>query len=272
MKLGKKYKFFACSDIHSAYTPWMEALNKAGFDEKDDTHIIVLCGDAFDRKDESMEVLRFIMRMIKENKIILVKGNHDLLLEECCDRGFPYSHDKHNGTVKTIQDIGGFDKNKDFLKCCESTWNKTGRYREMLINYFETKNHIFVHSWIPIFNAMTGGRYQHDKVFSWREDWRNATEYEWEDAMWLNSFDMAEQGLNKTGKTIVFGHFHTSYQWAKDGKCSEFGEDAIFESYYGENYIGLDRCVAYTNKINIAVIEDEIDEDWFERYGNKYDL
>ena len=258
MKLGKKYKFFACSDIHSAYTPWMEALNKAGFDEKNDTHIIVLCGDAFDRKDESMEVLRFIMRMVKENKIILVRGNHDLLLEECCDRGFPYSHDKHNGTVKTIQDIGGFDKNKDFLKCCESTWNKTGRYREMLVNYFETKQYIFVHSWI-VLNKVGIDAYEY------REDWRKGSNEEWEQIMWTNPFLRAQDGLNKTGKTIVFGHWHcsTGHAMEKGYEISEFGEDAIWEPYINkqQGIIGIDRCVGYTNKINIIVLEDEFLDD-----------
>ena len=33
---------------------------------------------------------------------ILIKGNHDILLEDCCMRKFPYSYDNSNGTTKTI--------------------------------------------------------------------------------------------------------------------------------------------------------------------------
>lgn len=29
-------KLFVCSDVHSAYTPWMKALNEAGFDENNE--------------------------------------------------------------------------------------------------------------------------------------------------------------------------------------------------------------------------------------------
>jgi hypothetical protein len=32
----------------------------------------------------------------------------------------------------------------------------------------------------------------------------------WEEAMWGNPFFKAQDGLNGTGKTIVFGHWHCS--------------------------------------------------------------
>ena len=252
-------KLFCVSDTHSYYTPLKKALDKAGFDPTNESHYLISLGDAFDRGPESKEVLKFLMSLERK---VLVKGNHDILLDECCLRGFPYSHDEHNGTIKTIQDISGKQSAYDFTDACEITYNKLAKYRELLVNYFETENYIFVHSWIPTITHYDKGAskpwHQAGKYYEYNEDWRNANEVEWEEAMWGNPYDMAKQDLNKTGKTIVFGHFHTSYQWAKDGKCSEFGEDAIFESYYGKNYIGIDSAVAYTNKINVIVLEDEI--------------
>lgn len=243
-----KQKFFVTSDIHSGYTPLKKALDEKGFDLNNETHWLVVCGDCFDRLGESKELLKYLMSLKRK---ILVKGNHDLLLEELCLRGFPYSHDKSNGTTRTVQDISGKYGAYDFAEACDITFKKTARYRKLLVNYFETQNYIFVHSWIVV-NKVGIDTYEY------REDWRNSSDEEWENAMWVNPYDMAKQDLNKTGKTIVFGHFHTSYQWAKDGKCSEFGEDAIFESYYGKNYIGIDSAVAYTNKINVIVLEDEV--------------
>lgn len=243
-----KQKFFVTSDIHSSYTPLIKALDKKGFDPNNETHWLVVCGDCFDRLGESKALLKYLMSLKRK---ILVKGNHDLLLEELCLRGFPYSYDKSNGTARTVQDISGKHSAYDFAEACDITFKKTARYRELLVNYFETQNYIFVHSFIPTIKI------GYDN-YEYKENWREATDQEWETAMWGNPYDMAKQDLNKTGKTIVFGHFHTSYQWAKDGKCSEFGEDAIFESYYGKNYIGIDSAVAYTNKINVIVLEDEI--------------
>ena len=246
-----KQKFFVTSDIHSGYTPLKKALDEKGFDPNNETHWLVVCGDCFDRLGESKELLKYLMSLKRK---ILVKGNHDLLLEELCLRGFPYSHDKSNGTVKTVQDISGKHSLQEFQEACDITYNKLSHYRKLLVNYFETQNYIFVHSWIVV-NKVGIDTYEY------REDWRNSSDEEWENAMWVNPYDMAKQNLNKTGKTIVFGHFHTSYQWAKDGKCSEFGEDAIFESYYGKNYIGIDACTAYTNRVNVIVIEDEFVND-----------
>ena len=241
-------KFFVVSDIHGFYDEFIDALNKAGFDKNNKNHWLVSCGDEFDRGEKSVKVMNFLTNLERK---ILIRGNHMQLLEELCMRGFPYSYDKSNGTVRTVQDISGKYSAYDFAEACDITFKKTARYRELLVNYFETKNYIFVHSWIVV-NKVGIDTYEY------RQDWRNSSDEEWENAMWVNPYDMAKQDLNKTGKTIVFGHFHTSYQWAKDGKCSEFGEDAIFESYYGKNYIGIDSAVAYTNKINVIVLEDEI--------------
>ena len=255
--------FFVSSDVHSAYTPWMAALAKAGFDENNPDHIIVLCGDAFDRMSESEEVFMFIMRMIEKGKIILIKGNHDTLLEECCKRGFAYSHDWSNGTVRTINDIGGAGEGKSFDQCCETAWNRMARYRELLVNYYETKNYIFVHSWIPT----TPKEIQHEAdkwipltIDEYMEDWRTATDVEWEEAMWVNPFKMWEKGLNITGKTIVFGHWHCSTGHRMLGHCEDEFKYAIWEPCYADGIIGIDRCTAHTGEVNVIVLEDEFIE------------
>ena len=124
------------------------------------------------------------------------------------------------------------------------------KYNDLLVNYFETEHFIFCHSWIPTI-SQNGGFYKYDK------NWRKATNKRWELAMWGNPFELADLELNQTGKIIVFGHFHTSYQWSAHYGYSEFGADAKFEPYYGHNYIGLDACVSHTKKVNVIVIEDE---------------
>lgn len=248
-------KFFCVSDIHSFFTPLKEALDCAGFEKDNPDHYLVCCGDAFDRGDESEEVLHFLMSLERK---ILVKGNHDTLLEECCKREFPYSRDISNRTVKTINDIGGAGEGYCFDKCCENTWNRTAAYRDCLINYFETENYIFVHSFIPL-------KHSEDRQgnFEYDSDWRNASSVTWEQAMWGNPFELTEQGLNQTGKTIVFGHWHCSAGWAKAEGRSEFGEDAKWDIFQdGEKkIIGLDKCTTHTGKVNVLVIEDDFLDD-----------
>lgn len=250
-----KKKFFIASDIHSHFAPFKKALDEKGFDPNNKNHWLVVCGDLYDRGAESIEVFKYIMSLERK---ILVKGNHDILLEELCMRGFPYSYDKSNGTVRTVQDISGKYSAYDFSEACEITWNKLARYRELLVNYFETKQYIFVHSWI-VLNKVGIDAYEY------REDWRKGSNEEWEQIMWTNPFWRAQDGLNKTGKTIVFGHWHcsTGHAMERGYEISEFGKDAIWEPYINkqQGIIGIDRCVSYTNKVNIIVLEDEFLDD-----------
>ena len=240
-------KFFVTSDIHSFYTPFKQALDKSGFDQNNEEHWLVVCGDCYDRGDESEELLHFLMSLKRK---ILIKGNHDILLEDCCMREFPYSYDDSNGTRRTIQDLGGAGYGRPFDECCQITWNKLARYRELLVNYFETQKYIFVHSWIPV-ASQNGGYCKYD------ENWRNATDDRWEKAMWGNPFDMHMLNLNQTGKTIVFGHWHCSTGHKMLGRChDEFGRYAIWEPCCAEGIIGLDRCTAYTGECNVVVLED----------------
>jgi serine/threonine protein phosphatase 1 len=247
-------KLFCVSDIHSYYTALKKALADAGFDPNNEEHWLISCGDAFDRGGESEEVLHYLMSLDRK---ILVKGNHDLLLEECCEREFPRSHDFSNGTVRTINDIGGAGEGYPFDACCYNTLNRTAAYRDLLVNYFETENYIFVHSWVPTTGAQKAW-YNINKQYGYKEDWREATTQEWEEAMWGNPFELAEQGLNKTGKTIVFGHWHCSRGWAKVENRSEFKEDAKWNIYYNSehNIIAIDKCTAYTGQVNVLVLED----------------
>ena len=237
-------KFFVCSDIHSYFNEMKKALDEAGFDPENEEHWLLTCGDHFDRGPDSAGVMRYLMKLPRK---ILVKGNHEQLFTDLCEREFPYSYDHSNGTTRTVWQLGLSD---DFGECCSIALNRTKPLFNEMVNYFETKNYIFVHSWIPILS-------QNKMYHRFNPNWRNATQEEWNDVMWSNPFDMADRGLNQTEKTIVFGHWHCSTGWAKDEERSEFGPDAEWSPYYGKNIIGIDRCTAHTGEVNVLVLEDE---------------
>ena len=243
-------KLFVVSDVHSFYSEMKLALDKAGFDENNENHWLIVCGDAFDRGNESQEMLHYLMSLERK---VLIRGNHDTLLEDCCKRGFAYGHDISNGTVKTINDIGNAGEGNDFGKCCELTFMKTQAYRDSLVHYFETKNYIFVHGWIPYqrFKSMLLQEYQYNP------DWRNAGNKEWDSAQWANGMLQARTGIIEPGKTIVCGHWHCSYGHSLEKGISEYEEDAIWEPYYTEGCIAVDRCTAFTKEVNVLVLEDD---------------
>ena len=245
-------KLFVTSDIHSYFNELKTALDAAGFDENNENHWLVVCGDCFDRGPDSAKVWKYLRDLPRK---VLVRGNHESLLVRCCERGWPGSHDISNGTARTITHLGYGDY---FDEMCRYTLAKIGPFIDSMVNYFETKNYIFVHSWIPsISKDNLPAHYTRSRRFEFNSDWRNADQEDWDAATWGNPFDMAEKGLNQTGKTIVFGHWHCSTGWAKAEGREEFGDDAKFDPYFGDGFIAVDACAAYSGKVNVVVLEDE---------------
>jgi serine/threonine protein phosphatase 1 len=248
-----KKKLFVCSDLHSAYTPWIKTLHEAGFDENNDDHLIVVCGDLFDRMDETKEVYEFALDMIKKDKLIYVMGNHELLMQSMLDRGFALWHDKHNGTTKTYYQL--LDAYADKMDV-EKGPNEIVRellqpLYDNMVNYFETKHYVFCHGFLPVVE-------QPDGSYKINQHWRRASQTNWEKATWPNGMKMVHNGLCLKDKTIVVGHWHTSWARAQFEDKPEFGDGADFSPYYYEDkLIAIDSCVAHTGKINVLVLEDE---------------
>ena len=77
-------KYFVSADIHGFFDEWMSALKKNDFDIDNQQHKIVVCGDLFDRGRQPKQIIDFVLA--HKNKIILIKGNHEYLIEEMIER------------------------------------------------------------------------------------------------------------------------------------------------------------------------------------------
>lgn len=243
-------KLYCVSDIHGFYNELRVALDKAGFDPNNKNHFLISCGDEFDRGPNPKEVMNFLNGLKRK---VIIRGNHTQLFEDLCLRGFPEWYDERNGTRNTVEILGNYKYDNDFELCCERALNRTKKYRNNMVNYFETKNYIFVHSFLPLI--------KNTYDYSFNPDWRDATQEEWDNAMWGNPFELAKQGLLPPDKSLVFGHFHTSYPRRKYENKPEWGTKADFSIYYGCRYIGLDACTAYSGEVNVLVLEDEFLEE-----------
>lgn len=254
-------KFFVTSDIHSFFDIFYNALLEAGFDETNEQHYLVVCGDYFDRGDKSREVMEYITKLPRK---ILIKGNHEDMAEELIKRRIPYTYDIDNGTVGTVLqfnskeqcDIGEFPEMVDKFAA------DTTDFFNSLLNYYETENYVFVHGWIPVLDLKLYKKMDlHSVHQKYKYDWREATDKEWFEARWLNGMDMARKGIiDHEGKTIVCGHWHCSYGHHMDNPdtVDQFDDTAIWDPYQAEGIIAIDRCTAYTHDCNILVIEDNL--------------
>ena len=252
-------KYFVSADIHSFYDEWLDALNEKQFNINDPEHMIIVCGDLFDRGTQSKELQSFIMQLLKKKKIILIRGNHEDLALELIDNYVNYmfdiksSHHWHNGTFQTLLELTDMNFN-DATTCLlefKRRANETDYIKKIIPKmkkFYETEHYVFVHAWIPL----KANRYEFDY------NWRNASSKLWAKARWLNPVQMHQMRLHIKDKTLVFGHWHCSAFWANKNpkKYIEFGNRACFEPFITKEIISLDACTAVSGKVNIVVIED----------------
>lgn len=256
-------KYFVVSDIHSFAEELKSALKLAGFNKKDPNHALIVVGDLFDRGSDTLGVYNFI-RSVPKSRRILIRGNHEQLYFELLNKQFPENYDFSNGTVSTFCQIAQIPEdllNEDTYNYNEQAYKVGSRsawedikniVREHPItkwlkssewkNYFELDNKfIFVHSFIPVHkDDDLPNYYIKNRKFRFNKDWRNASQSDWNDATWgcpwaqyLDDLFLEEE---KTGHTLVCGHWHTSdfFKYLKNSS----GHDR--EIYYSNGLIGID--------------------------------
>lgn len=261
-------RYYVVSDVHGFYDELIKALTEQGFFEDKEPHKLIVCGDLLDRGKQTNELVKFALDLLQKDELIYIRGNHEDLLEtllqdlsgEFADRALwgiiqGTSYHVHNGTWQSAVDLSEMGIGyiyKDPIKGVEEI-KKSEYYTKLLqtaIDYYETDNYIFVHGWIPV-KDMRG-------VLEYRDDWRTASKEDWSSARWYCGMDMAMRfKITEPNKTIVCGHYHTSYGHSiYEHKCSEFGEDADFSPFYADGIIAIDCCTALSSKVNCVVIDD----------------
>lgn len=256
-------KYFAVADIHGFYTPLLTALEKAGYFAEKEKKLVV-CGDLFDRGGEAENLQSFLCDLLEKDEVILIRGNHEDLCEELVSHaerwfreGIVSSHHFRNGTVDTVLQLTGMSLYEAtlFPTRLRDLMRETPYFRTLLPamrDYFETEHYLFTHGYLPCYSY---GERKYRRYLL-REDWKNSTLEEWREARWFNGMAAAACGA-RAEKTVICGHFHTSYGHAVlEGKGSEFGEDADFTPYRGEGVWAIDGCTAFSNMVNCIVVEE----------------
>ncbi len=239
-------KYFISSDIHGFFNEWQNALKDKGFDLNNPEHKIILCGDLFDKGNQPKEIIEFVLK--HEDKVILIRGNHEDLMEQMIERNSSDYGDLCNGTAQTIVDLYPEWQISEFDLKKIANLTKLQKVLDMCIDYYETKHYIFVHAWIPIV----------ENCYLYDSDWRTARKERWEKARWTNPVEMFRYEIYEPNKTIVCGHWHCSALWHEQNpdEYEEFGDKAIFEPFITKNMIAIDACTTYSHKVNVVVLED----------------
>ena len=249
-----KKTIYAVSDIHGYCTELEDALFEAGFAVNDDRHLLIVCGDCFDRGSESRELFDFLNSV--QNKVI-VRGNHEDMLEVILEKRLMGKGGFVNGIDSTLRSFFG-DRviglpdffyrfaYKLHLEEKEEIVSELQKFIGNSYDYFETENYIFTHGWLPISQAKDGTcSVNHDFRHDRPDVWNRARITEW--------YRAYGEGAILKGKTVVCGHrsarFGCLVDYSRDpSDCSIFSSDGIKV---------LDASTMQSGRVNVLVIENE---------------
>ena len=274
-------RFFVVSDVHGFYSILLKTLDSHGFQVNNPNHILVICGDVFDRGEESVALYNLLSN-IPDSRFIYIRGNHEDLICECVNdiltNKIISRHHFSNGTIKTIAHFTGL-KEQDFVYARLADTTKElvqskmmpiiGWINKKSVNYYEIGDYIFVHGWLPVtadgLDFMGNYRNPHIAPRDW---WDNDINDMWKEARWLNGMKMWKDGAKLSDKTIVCGHFHCSWGWSHlRQERKEFPKknrrdwEKSFEPFIDEGIIAIDACTAYSGIINCIVLGVEEDNE-----------
>ena len=148
-------RYFVVSDVHSFFTCLKNALDKNGFSIHNQDHVLILCGDAFDRGTETRELAEFLLMLNDMGRLVYIKGNHESLFQRLLQQlssgydpiDIAASYHAVNGTWRTILDLAEMTEQEAIRFPMElvSRVMNSRVYKDLLpscVNYFETKEHI----------------------------------------------------------------------------------------------------------------------------------
>lgn len=241
--LNRKTKFFVFSDVHGNATQLKNSMANAGFDPDDPTHVAISCGDNFDRGCENKEVFKYLQGL---KRVILIKGNHEDMLERTLERGTLGISEQMSGLDTTITEFFGSRSIDEYgvIRNDRFISDKLIEFTSSMLDFFETKNYIFVHGWIPVSTKSdVKGRL-----------WETASCRSWQRARLMGWPQMYSLGLTVNGKTIVCGHRSASYGIRF---CKEDNRKSQYDPYFDDGIIAIDGFTMISGQVNVVVIEDE---------------
>lgn len=238
--MNRKIKIYAVSDAHGCARDLKKALMEAGFHPNSSDHLLVDCGDNFDRGTENLEMYAYL-RSVK-NKI-LIKGNHEEILTDALRKGYlDYSDDRNGTSVTVTQFMGG--GGTDFygrITAPESAKRELYDFVNGMYDYFETRDHVFVHGWTA-------------EAVNQSAEWRRSPMKDWQDARWVEWQRIYPSHPKVAGKTVVCGHRAASegarFDTKRPGLC--------YTAFYGDGIVVLDGTTYKSGTVNVYVTEDEL--------------
>ena len=279
----RRGKLYLVSDVHSFFGAMKKALDKAGFFE-DETGTLVILGDALDRGPTTLEMINFLLKLLEEDRLIYIRGNHEDILDDMIlsfsNRSYKmkmgdFNHNRTTNTAICIVNMYYDEEAKCHKYYTESDWQYMDYYKitsqpyitaDLLrsstyfkklfpsLNFYETEHYVFCHGWVPTDVVHENNRDKSVYNPNWRSD-----DMDWRRARWLNGMEACvKDGAMIPGKTVICGHFHTG--WGHENL--QGNSKNLTEPFIDYGIIAIDAGVFHgdtdeTKKVNCIVIDED---------------
>lgn len=231
---------FVVSDVHGHYDELVELMRYHK------NELVIFIGDLIDKGYQSKEVLQYVMELVRKNKAIAIKGNHEELFLDFLEQPLLAKSYMLGIGYKTIQSLLGVSPNEgtDAEYIAENIKEKYPEiiyFLQTLPAYIEMDNYLFVHAGIN--PALLHWSHTKESDMRWiREEFYRVP--------------------NNTGKVIIFGHTPTY--------LLRNNEDAsIWES--GDGYIGIDGGIGNEKQLNALNINMHSEVKMYDIKSTKFD-
>ncbi|MEA4934883.1 MAG: metallophosphoesterase [Lawsonibacter sp.] len=154
-------RIIAVSDIHGNLPFFQSLMSKAALTPDD---ILVLVGDMLEKGQDSLELLRFLMKLSKTHTIYPLCGNCDGLVlrffetDELDRRFFSFYLPQHpESTLRQLAQEEGFDQTQDLPKLradLRAAFPQEWAWLRALPTILETEHLVFVHGGVPSLHHM----------------------------------------------------------------------------------------------------------------------
>jgi len=220
---------FAISDIHGRFD-LMQAL-LCDFDAK--LHQLVLIGDLLDRGLQSKEALLLGKQLVEKYQAVYLRGNHEEYFLQFLQRPEEwFSAYVANGGKETLNSLLHSGATEEYSPT-ELAVMIGSRYSELVAFlkerpfYYEWQHYLFVHAGVDLTKS----------------NWKDTAP---KDFIWIR--EPFHQGVNRTGKTIVFGHTITPML---------HGDMTTTDLWQSDNKIGIDGGAVFGGSVHGVIFNDK---------------
>lgn len=224
------------SDIHGKYELFNQLIDEVW--DKENEELIIL-GDMVDRGEDSLKVLQKVMELKKNHQNVYVtKGNHEQLFKMWLEH--PELEKNIYFKAGGLETVFSFLKHRlDLMKEKDKELMRYNMFKQAEAIKEDYPEIIQFISELPLYIEREHTIFVHAGVDLSKDDWKESDE---NDLLWIR--EEFHNGVNKTKKSIVFGHTPVKYF-----KHTTHVVGNIWNNYK-ERLYGIDGGAFETNKLN----------------------